>query len=120
VVQAAQGTSVQLVKEAEAYKAEKIANAQGDAQRFLSVYEQYKQNPTVTERRLYLESMQSILGGMNKVLIDPSAGSGAVPYLPLDQLIKKSPGNTLTTQPQLQPLGSDTIVQPAAPQGASQ
>jgi membrane protease subunit HflK len=123
VVQAAQGTSVQLVKEAEAYKAEKIANAQGDAQRFLSVYEQYKQNPNVTERRLYLESMQSILGGMNKVLIDPSAGgSGAVPYLPLDQLIKKAPNNnSLTTQPLQQPLGSDTpTVQPVAPQGASQ
>jgi membrane protease subunit HflK len=121
VVQAAQGQAVQMVKEAEAYKAEKIANAQGDAQRFLSVYEQYKQNPSVTERRLYLESMQSIFGGMNKVLIDPSAGSsGAVPYLPLDQLIKKAPGNTLSSQPQ-PPAGSDTAVQPAAPQqGAAQ
>jgi len=60
---------------------------------------------------------------MNKVLIDPSAGgSGAVPYLPLDQLIKKAPNNnSLTTQPLQQPLGSDTpTVQPVAPQGASQ
>ncbi len=79
-MQSAQGQSVQYVKEAEAYKAEKVANAQGDAQRFLSVYAQYKLNPEVTERRLYLESMQTIFGGMNKVLIDPSAaGSGAVP-----------------------------------------
>jgi membrane protease subunit HflK len=124
VVQAAQGQSVQLVREAEASKAEKVANAQGDAQRFLSVYAQYKVNPAVTERRLYLESMQSIFGGMNKVLIDPSAaGSGAVPYLPLDQLLKKSPGNSLTTQTPQPPLGSDTAqptAQPTAPAGASQ
>jgi membrane protease subunit HflK len=121
VVQSAQGQSVQYVKEAEAYKAEKVANAQGDAQRFLSVYAQYKMNPEVTERRLYLESMQTIFGGMNKVLIDPSAaGSGAVPYLPLDQLIKKGPNSSLTTQPQQQPLGSDTTVTPAVPSGAPQ
>jgi membrane protease subunit HflK len=120
VVQAAQGQSVQMVKEAEAYKAEKVANAQGDAQRFLSVYAQYKVNPEVTERRLYLESMQSIFGGMNKVLIDPSAaGSGAIPYLPLDQLIKKSPNSSLSSQPQ-PPVSSDTTAQPAAPAGASQ
>jgi membrane protease subunit HflK len=121
VVQAAQGQAVKMVKEAEAYKAEKIANAQGDSQRFLSIYEQYKHNPSVTERRLYLESMQSIFGGMNKVLIDPSAGGpGTVPYLPLDQLIKKAPGNTLSNQPQ-PPADSDTTVQPAAPQqGAAQ
>ncbi len=121
VVQAAQGQSVQLVREAEASKAEKVANAQGDAQRFLSVYAQYKMNPAVTERRLYLESMQSIFGGMNKVLIEPSAGgSGAVPYLPLDQLIRKGQGNSLTTQTPQPPLGSDTPPQTAAPAGASQ
>jgi membrane protease subunit HflK len=121
VVQSAQGQSVQYVKEAEAYKAERVANAQGDAQRFLSVYAQYKLNPEITERRLYLESMQTIFGGMNKVLIDPSAaGSGAVPYLPLDQLIKKGPNNSLTTQPQQQPLGSDTTVTPTVPSGGTQ
>jgi membrane protease subunit HflK len=120
VVQAAQGQAVQMEKEAEAYKAEKIAIAQGDAQGFLSVYEQYKQNPAVTERRLYLDSMQSIFSGMNKVLIDPSAaGSGTVPYLPLDQLIKRPPSSSLSTQP-APPASSDTSVQPAAPTGASQ
>lgn len=119
VVQGAQGQAVQMVREAEAYKAEKVATAQGDAQRFLSVYEQYKQNPTVTERRLYLESMQSIFGGMNKVLIDPSAGgSGAVPYLPLDQLLKKAPGSAPSTQ--TMPPASPDTAQPAPTTGASQ
>ena len=122
VVQGAQGQSVQIVREAEAYKAEKVATAQGDAQRFLSVYEQYRQNASVTERRLYLESMQSIFGGMNKVLIDPSAsgsGAGAIPYLPLDQLIRKAPNNAPSSQ-NTPPASSDTSAQSAAPQGASQ
>jgi membrane protease subunit HflK len=120
VLQGAQGQAVQMVKEAEAYKAEKVAIAQGDAQGFLSVYEQFKLNPALTERRIYLESMQTIFGGMNKVLIDPSAnGPGAIPYLPLDQLLKRAPGNPSTTQP-APSAGSDTTVQPAAPTGASQ
>jgi len=88
VTQEAQGQAIQLVKQAEAYKAEKIALAQGDAQRFLSVYEQYKTNPDVTERRLYLETVEGIMQNMNKVLIDTGAG-GPVPYLPLDQLLKQ-------------------------------
>jgi membrane protease subunit HflK len=93
VTQEAEGQAIQLVKQAEAYKAEKIAVAQGDAQRFISVYDQYKTNPDVTGRRLYLETMESIMASMNKVLVDTSGAGGAVPYLPLDQLIKR-------TQPQ--------------------
>lgn len=123
VVQGAQGQAVQMLRQAEAYKAEKVANADGEAQRFLSVYAQYKLDPSLTERRIYLESMQNIFGGMNKVLIDRSAGgTGAVPYLPLDQLLKKggtgSAGNapaTTTTIPQ-----PDMNQQSASPAGASQ
>jgi membrane protease subunit HflK len=88
VTQEAQGQAAQLVKQAEAYRAEKIALAQGDAQRFLSVYEQYKKNPDVTTRRLYLETIEQIMKGMNKVLVDTGPG-GTVPYLPLDQLLKQ-------------------------------
>ncbi|WP_374377300.1 FtsH protease activity modulator HflK [Dongia sp.] len=88
VTEEAIGQSTQIVKQAEAYKAEKVAVAQGDAQRFLSVYEQYKQAPTITERRLYLETMSGLLGDMNKIIIDDKASGGAVPYLPLDQLLK--------------------------------
>lgn len=100
VLQAAQGQAVQMVRESEAYKAQKIAVAQGDAERFISVYNEFRKNPELTERRLYLESMGHILGGMDKILLDPSAGgSGAVPYLPLDQLIKKTPSRTQTVEP---------------------
>jgi membrane protease subunit HflK len=88
VTQEAQGQAAQLVKQAEGYKAEKVALAQGDAQRFLAVYAQYKKNPDVTSRRLYLETIEGIMQNMNKVLIDTGQG-GAVPYLPLDQLLKQ-------------------------------
>ena len=88
VTEEAKGQATQIVKQAEAYKAEKVAIAQGDAQRFISVYDEYKQAPDITERRLYLETMAGILAGMNKILIDDSDAGGTVPYLPLDQLLK--------------------------------
>lgn len=91
VTEEAQGQASQIIAQAEAYKAEKIALATGDAQRFLSVYEQYKANPDVTTRRLYLETVEGIMQGMNKVLIDTGQG-GVVPYLPLDQLLKLPKG----------------------------
>ena len=100
VTQEAQGQATQLVKQSEAYKAEKIALAQGDAQRFLSVYQQYKKNPDVTQRRLYLETVENIMQGMNKVLIDSGPGGGAVPYLPLDQLLKQQRSPQPLPQPQ--------------------
>ena len=90
VTQQARGQASQIKAQAEGYRAEKIAIAAGDAQRFIQVYEQYKQNPEVTSRRLYLESLEQIMGNMTKVLIDTSqGGSGAVPYLPLDQLMRQ-------------------------------
>ena len=90
VTQNAEGTAQQTIKEAEAYKEQKIAIATGDAQRFLSVYNQYKLDKEITQRRIYLETMEQIMQKMRKVLIEPNAGSGTVPYLPLDQLLSKS------------------------------
>ena len=107
VTQEAEGLAIQLVKQAEAYKAEKIAVAQGDAQRFISVYEQYKANPDVTARRLYLETMESIMAKMNKVLIDSSGQGGAVPYLPLDQLLKQ--GQAQGSQASPPPLSGSSV-----------
>ena len=90
VTQQALGQASQIKNQAEGYRAEKIAIAGGDAERFVQVYDQYKQNPAVTSRRLYLETLEQIMGNMNKVLIDTSqGGSGAVPYLPLDQLMRQ-------------------------------
>jgi membrane protease subunit HflK len=110
VTQDAAGRAIQMVREAEAYRTEKIANADGDARRFISVYDQYKRNPDLTSRRLYLETLETIMGGMDKILIDTGGqGSGAVPYLPLDQLLRN---RSAPNQPAVQ--GQPSVEAPAA------
>ena len=93
VVQRAEGEAQKIVNEAEGYREQKIAIATGESQRFLSVYKEYLQDKEVTKRRLYLETMKSVMRGMDKVLIDnQTGGSGVVPYLPLRELGKSSEG----------------------------
>ena len=91
VTKRAEGDAQRIVKDAEGYKAEKIAIAKGDAQRFISVYDQYLLAKDITMRRIYLETMEKVMQGMTKVLLDTPVGTvgGAVPYLPLDELIKR-------------------------------
>ena len=81
------GDAAKLIEDANAYKAATVAEAQGEAARFLSVYEQYKNAKDVTRERIYLETMENILGNTSKVIVDPGAnGQGVVPYLPLPAL----------------------------------
>jgi membrane protease subunit HflK len=89
--QRAEGEAERLVREAEAFKEARIAESAGASQRFLAVYEQYKSAKDVTMRRMYLETMEDILSGMDKVIIDPSGtgSGGVVPYLPLQELTNK-------------------------------
>ena len=70
------------------------ARAQGDADRFLAVYESYSVAQDVTVQRIYLETMESILRGMNKIIIDGQGGGtqGVLPYLPLSELTKSTGG----------------------------
>lgn len=87
----ARGQAAQLQQEAEGYRAQVVNNAQGEASRFLSVYAEYVKAPEVTRKRMYLETMEKVLGGMNKVILDGVAGKdgqGVLPYLPLDALPK--------------------------------
>ena len=94
IIPRARGEASQMIQEASAYKSEVVARAQGDADRFLAVYESYKVARDVTIQRIYLETMESILKGMNKIVIDGNSGSqGVLPYLPLPEL-KKSTGGT--------------------------
>ena len=83
----ARGEAAALVEQAEGYRAQAVNNAEGEAARFISVYDEYVKAPDVTRRRMYLETMEKVLGDVNKVILDGGAGSsGVVPYLPLDQL----------------------------------
>ena len=82
----ARGQAQQMVLEAEGYKQEVINRAKGEASRFLAVYNEYKQARDVTKKRMYLETMEEILSGVHKVIIDGKGSNGVVPYLPLSEL----------------------------------
>jgi membrane protease subunit HflK len=87
VVPEARGRVAQITQAAEAYKSQTVAEATGQTSRFLKIYEQYKKAPDVTRERMYLETMERVLGGTDKIILDSSAGgSGVVPYLPLNEL----------------------------------
>ncbi len=102
IIPRARGEVQRLLQQAEAYKQETIANAQGDASRFTQVYNEYRQAKDVTTKRLYLETMEQIMRGTNKVIVDgQNGGQGVVPYLPLTELQKQQP-RANTAQPQQQ------------------
>lgn len=82
----ARGQAAQLQQESEAYRAQVVNDAEGEASRFLSVYGEYVKAPEVTRKRMYLQTMEKVLGGMNKVILDDKGGQGVVPYLPLEGL----------------------------------
>ena len=91
VLAGARGEAAQVLEQAEAYRAEVINNAEGEASRFLAVLTEYVNAPEVTRRRMYLETMEKVLGGIDMVILDgvmgeEGAGSGVLPYLPLNEL----------------------------------
>jgi membrane protease subunit HflK len=86
VVPEARGRAAQLVQGAEAFKDQTVAEALGQASRFNAVYEQYRAAPSVTRERLFLETMERVLGGADKIILDSAGGQGVVPYLPLNEL----------------------------------
>jgi membrane protease subunit HflK len=90
ITQRAEGQAQKIIKEGEAYKEQTVAIANGDAQRFDSVLTQYQKAKDITRRRLYLETMEQVLKRVDKVLIDSKLSGGAVPYLSLNELLKKN------------------------------
>lgn len=87
----ARGEAATVIERAEAYRADAVNTAEGEAARFNSVYDEYIKAPEVTRRRMYLETMEKVLGQANKVILDGDAGQGVVPYLPLDRLRGTAP-----------------------------
>lgn len=89
----ARGQSAQLREEAAAYKDRVVKEAEGEAARFVSVYDEYAKAPAVTRERIFLETMENVLGGSQKIVIEGgAAGSGVLPYLPLPELRAKASG----------------------------
>lgn len=94
VTAGARGEAAALGEQAEAYRAQVVNDAEGEASRFNAVYAEYIKAPEVTRRRMYLETMEKVLGNMNKVILDGVSGEGGVvPYLPLNELTRSGGGN---------------------------
>ena len=99
VVPEARGRAAKITQDGEAYREQTVAEATGETSRFLQIYEQYKKAPAVTRERMYLETMERVLGSNNKTIIDTGTNSpGVVPYLPI-------PGLTQQPQPPQAPAG---------------
>ena len=88
VVAEARGESAQLLEQSEAYRAQVVNEAVGEASRFTAVLNEYQKAPEVTRKRIYLETMEIVLGGVDIILLDESkeGGQGVVPYLSLNEL----------------------------------
>jgi len=95
VLAGARGEAAQLLEEAEAYRAQVVNEAEGEASRFLAVLTEYKLAPEVTRKRLYIETMEKVLGDVDKIILDEQPGNsqGIVPYLPLNELRRSSGGS---------------------------
>ena len=96
VLAEARGEAAQKLEQSEAYRAQVVNEALGEAARFTSVLTEYKKAEDVTRKRLYLETMEKVLGSVDKTILDNAlvggeGGSGVVPYLPLNEL-RRPPG----------------------------
>jgi len=85
VLPKARGRAEEIIREAEGYKAERIKRAEGDTERFLAVLKEYKKAKDVTRKRLYLETMEQVMSGVRKYVIDPDVGKNVLPFLPLTE-----------------------------------
>ncbi|WP_207456181.1 FtsH protease activity modulator HflK [Azospirillum sp. SYSU D00513] len=114
IIPRARGEAERLIQEASAYREQVVSLAQGDAERFTKVYDAFQQSRDVTAKRMYLETMEDILRGSRKIIIDGNApgAQGVVPYLPLNDL-QPAPSQPRAVQPQSVPSRSPTAPAPA-------
>jgi len=88
----ARGAAARQLQDAEAYRARVVADAEGEADRFVQILLEYEKAPVVTRQRIYLDTLEQVLGNSTKVLLDSSEGGGGnMIYLPLDRLVERRP-----------------------------
>ena len=96
IIPLARGKAVQIIEEAKAYRVKLIKSAEGEASRFSKLYEEYRKSPEVTRERLYIESVESVLGNSTKIMIDVDGGNNLL-YLPLDKILEPRMQNSSNT-----------------------
>ena len=105
VIPKAEGTASRLKEEAAAYKARVVETARGDADRFASVFEEYRKAPEVTRDRLYIDAMRDVYRNVTKVVVDAKGGNNLL-YLPLDKIVSQ-------TKSQAQTEAAGAVLEPA-------
>lgn len=94
VVPRARGAAARKIQEAEGYKEQAIAQATGETSRFGKLVAEYSKAPEITRKRMYIETMESVLSATNTVMVDVK-GSNNMMYLPLDKIMSyNKPSNT--------------------------
>jgi membrane protease subunit HflK len=120
VLPQAAGQAARLREEAEGYRARVVAEAEGEAARFLALLTEYKKAPGVTRERLYLETMEAVLGSTGKALIG-TEGGGPVMYLPLDKMLERGAKavreRPAASAPAAEPAGRNNAATPAGDAG---
>ncbi len=91
VVPEARGQAERAIQEAQGYRERTVAEAQGAASRFRAVVDEYNKAPDVTRERIFLETMERVFGGTDKIIMDNPSGQGAVPYLSLNEQTRRPP-----------------------------
>jgi membrane protease subunit HflK len=86
IIPKAQGRAARDIAEANGYKEQVIAEAQGETARFLNLLTEYKKAPEVTRKRLYLETVETVMENSSKIMVDVKGGNNLL-YLPLDRLV---------------------------------
>ncbi len=92
VVPKARGQAAQLINEADAYVETKVKAAEGAAGRFIALHDEYAKATAVTRTRLWIETMEDVMSRSNVLLLDEQSATHVVPYLPLDQMLRRAPG----------------------------
>jgi len=124
IIPKAQGTASRLREEAAGYSARVVAQAEGDSERFKLILAQYQKAPSVTQDRLYLDTMQQVFSNVTKVMVDSRQGSNLL-YLPLDKLVGATTadgaGSVSATQATVRAsqAGQDSVSQPSQSQAAA-
>jgi membrane protease subunit HflK len=115
VVPKARGQAAQILNEAEAYAQTKVRDAEGQASRFVALQTEYSKATEVTRTRMYLETMEEVLGRANLLLLDQTSSRQMVPYLPLDQMLRG--GSLEIPQPVEAPSSTTEPVSPRTMRG---
>jgi len=109
----ARGAAARQKEDAEAYRQRVMANAEGEADRFMRILEEYSKAPEVTRQRIYLETLESVLATSTKVLVNSDGGNNLL-YLPLDQLVQQRQRNTVQNEPPTLPAPMTSTTSPRA------